>query len=219
MTTTACDAELARVCGFGGVDMARTGADFATELLGRLPSEMPEIRSGAATFNWDDVDTSAAVHGLVEQAEREQDQPLLVLCGGPLTNVAAAARLSPAFREQAALIWIGGDQVDATDEYNEATDVEACRDARRLLRNVLRIPRQIYSRLVVPVEAVTTTFAAMNQASDFVAERLQDVPPFVTIDQTFGAGDCGLPYAIATGLDEAQLGDGLAGWIDVTVDH
>lgn len=80
--------------------------------------------------------------------------------------------------------------------------VSTCRDARRLLRNVLRIPRQIYSQLVVPVEAVTTTFAAMNQESSFVAERLQDVPPLVTIDQTFGAGDCGLPTPLRRGSTE-----------------
>lgn len=215
VTTTACDAELTRVCGFEGIDMARRGADFATQLLGRLPSRTPEIRSGAPTFDHDDVDTSDAVRGLIDQAEREHELPLLVLCGGPLTNVAAAARLSTALRERAALIWIGGDQVDATDEYNEATDVEACRNTRTLLRNVLRIPRQVYSQLGVPVEEVTTTFASMSEASSFVAERLADLPPFVPIDQTFGAGDCGLPFAIASGLDRALLGDGLPGWTDV----
>ena len=54
----------------------------------------------------------------------ESDVPLAILCGGPLTNVAAALALEPRIRERAILVWIGGSLHDAP-EYNRDTDAAA----------------------------------------------------------------------------------------------
>jgi inosine-uridine nucleoside N-ribohydrolase len=58
-----------------------------------------------------------------------RDDPLLIVtCGGPLTNIAAALRLNPSIASKIKLVWIGG-AADAAGgyEYNLSTDIAAAR--------------------------------------------------------------------------------------------
>ena len=68
---------------------------------------------------------SAAAEAIVAAAREESDLPLYVVCGGPLTNVAAALELDPGIAERLTLVWIGGSLDPEAFEYNRDTDPAA----------------------------------------------------------------------------------------------
>ena len=55
----------------------------------------------------------------------EDDLPLYLVCGGPLTNVAAALEQAPDIAERLILVWIGGSLDPSASEYNRDTDPAA----------------------------------------------------------------------------------------------
>ena len=59
------------------------------------------------------------------RAREEDELPLYVVCGGPLTNVAAALELDPGIAERLTLVWIGGSLDPEAFEYNRDTDPAA----------------------------------------------------------------------------------------------
>ena len=84
----------------------RAGVELAGELLRRLGLQgPPAIAAGAEDFS---LAPSSAARAIVAEALRDDPLPLIVTCGGPLTNIAAALRLEPAIAKRMTVIWIGG---------------------------------------------------------------------------------------------------------------
>ncbi len=125
----------------------------------------------------------------------------MVLCGGPLTNVAAALRLDPSLAGRATLVWVGGTLVDAgRGEYNSETDLEAAAEVLASGMPLVRIPCEEYTRMSVAVDAVKNDLAAASAVGSWLAERLLDVPPFVQLGATLTLGDSVL-VPFVPGLD------------------
>ncbi|WP_211923229.1 nucleoside hydrolase [Duganella radicis] len=118
----------AKLAGMAGVDAAQTagaGCRLAQELIGRPGmTSAPPVVVGAEGFAGGE---SAAARSIVAEAMRDDPLPLIVTCGGPLTNVAAALRLNPAIAEKMKLVWIGGAADAGGYEYNLSTDLAAAR--------------------------------------------------------------------------------------------
>lgn len=72
---------------------------------------------------------SAAVRFLVEEALRDDERPLFVLCMGAITNVAAAMKLCPEITKKMTVVWIGGREPAHPKaeyrEFNSGNDIEA----------------------------------------------------------------------------------------------
>jgi purine nucleosidase len=103
-----------------------TAAD-GTRLVAALLDELgladpPPIATGAEAAGGG---RSAAAEAIVSAAREEDDLPLYVVCGGPLTNVAAALELDPGIAGRLTLIWIGGSLDPDAFEYNRDTDPAA----------------------------------------------------------------------------------------------
>ncbi len=123
ITCTPVDPELAHLAGIDASATASLGARGAHALLEVLGSTHHDVVAGAEDFTPGN-EPSPAAHAIVDVCHAESDVPLAILCGGPLTNVAAALALEPAIRERATLVWIGGSVHDAP-EYNRDTDAAA----------------------------------------------------------------------------------------------
>src|SRR4051794_5373786 len=106
ITCTSVDPELAHLAGIDASATASLGARAALALLEVLGLLDHDVVVGAEDFDPANVPSPAA-RAIVDVCLRESDVPLAILCGGPLTNVAAALALEPAIRERAALVWIG----------------------------------------------------------------------------------------------------------------
>lgn len=107
----------------GWEDGATRGSVIAAELLTLLGAD-----AGIATGNettWAPGHTSAASELIVAEALRDDPLHLFLVCGGPLTNVAAALASAPEIAARCTLIWIGGSHEEGRFEYNRDTDPDA----------------------------------------------------------------------------------------------
>lgn len=106
---------------FGQPEGAVAGAALARELvdLVALP-EPPPVHAGSNGPFGDSA--SVAADAIVAEALRDDELPLLLVCGGPLTNVAQALQQAPEIASRLTLVWIGGALDPAADEYNRDTD-------------------------------------------------------------------------------------------------
>ena len=102
---------------------AADGARLAAALLAELGLDSPPpVATGAEESGGG---RSAAAEAIIAAAREESDLPLYVVCGGPLTNVAAALTLDPGIAARLTLVWIGGSLDPAAFEYNRDTDPAA----------------------------------------------------------------------------------------------
>ena len=197
ITSTPVDPVLAHLAGVDASSTASLGARAAHALLEVLGSTHHEVVAGAEGFDITG-EPSAAARAIVDVCLAESDAPVAILCGGPLTNVAAALALEPRIRERATLVWIGGSLHDAP-EYNRGSDAAAAASVLSSGVTVVQVPLETYERLRVSVAEVRAELAHASYAGSWLAERLLDLPTFVTLHGVITLGDSALASVI--GLD------------------
>jgi hypothetical protein len=192
VTASALDAKLARMAGLDPERTAQDGAQRARELL-RLAGPGPRPP----------VVADGAAQAIVDAALRDDPLPLVLACGGPLTNVAAALRLQPAIAARMRLVWIGGTAAgDDGAEYNLATDVAAARFVLEETRiPVLQIPSEEYRRFQVSVATLNAEVAPVSPLARWLVDQYRHLPPFVRLGGTLTFGDS--PLVTATAFDPA----------------
>jgi purine nucleosidase len=197
ITSTPVDPRLADVAGMDGSTSASLGIERARQLLDLLGRTGVDVIAGAETFA-PGGDPSPAARAIAEACLVDSDVPLAILCGGPLTNVAAAIALEPSIRTRAVLVWIGG-SVHEAPEYNLDTDAAAAASVRGSGISMVEIPLETYERMRVSVAEVSHELATASPVGAWLADRLLDLPPFVTLHGVLTLGDSAL--AAAVGLD------------------
>ena len=107
---------------------AATGAALAAALVDLVGGpHRPPVHAGVDTpsdGSGPGASGSAAAGAIVRAARRDDPLPLVVVCGGPLTNVAAALRQDPGIAGRMTLAWVGGSRT-GMPEYNRDTDPAA----------------------------------------------------------------------------------------------
>lgn len=197
ITTTPVDPGLAALAGIDGAASAGLAAENARTLLTLLGRDEPVV-GGPESFTADFAASDAA-RAIVE-ASASSETPLAILCGGPLTNVAAALALDPSLRERATLVWIGG-RTGAGDEYNRDTDAAAAASVLASGIPTVQVPFETYERLQVSISEVRADLGSASPVGAWLADRLLDLPPFVTLHGVLTLGDSAL--AAVVGLDPA----------------
>lgn len=113
--------------------------------------------AGAAMKSPDDWEDNEASRFLVEEAMRDCERPLFVLCQGALTNVAIAIRMNPAICSRMTVLWIGGFPYDKTSfdmpatvrEFNAGNDVLAANTVLFSGVRLWQIPMNVYTTMRV----------------------------------------------------------------------
>lgn len=185
------------------VGMAQRGAILAEELLRvlKLP-ELATVHAGPdAPFTGKPRNTAAA-RAIIEAARTTAGMPLILVCAGPLTNVADALLLEPDIASAFTLAWVGG-AVRNEDEYNYFTDPAA---AQFVLENhhlaIWQFPAETYRQLVVSVAELDSALSDAGTVGAWLWERFNTlkVPDFVKFGPTWCLGDSA--PLIGTGLDD-----------------
>lgn len=218
ITCTPVDPQLAHLAGVDASATASLGVRIARALLEVLNSTHHEVVAGAEDFAAGGEPSQAAraivATCLGESDPGESDVPLAILCGGPLTNVAAALALEPGIRERATLVWIGGSRHDAP-EYNRDTDAAAAASVLASGMPMVQVPLETYERLRVSVAEVKADLAHGSYPGGWLAERLLDLPAFVTLHGAITLGDSALSAVV--GLDPS-FGPGAGGRVVTDLD-
>ena len=98
--------------------------------------------------------TSSAVSFIIEEALREDEHPLFILCQGAVTNLAAAFIKCPEIIKKVNVIWIGthGELTEAPyREFNAGNDVKAANIVLSSGTNLWLVPSTVYSTINIGI--------------------------------------------------------------------
>ena len=170
------------------------GADLAAEVVALSGAAAPRIAAGSPTWFADGASSDAA-DAIVEVARSQpqgSDTPLLLVCAGPLTNVAQALAQDPGISALLTLVWVGG-ALDGGFEYNRDTDPAAAEFvfARPDLQ-IVQFPVEAYRQVACSVAELEWE---LGHATGELGERLWQafldlpLPDFVRLGGTWALGD------------------------------
>jgi hypothetical protein len=184
---------------------ATAGARLARELVELVGTHRPVVAAGCDVPIGGGDTTSAAADAIVAEARRDDPLPLVLVCGGPLTNVAQALRQAPEIAGRLTLVWIGGALDPAAAEYNRDTDPVAAAEvlAREDLA-VWQFPLETYRRCAFSVAELEHDIGGCGQLGAWLWQRFLELPlpDFVALGEVWPLGDS--PPVLVTALDDAS---------------
>lgn len=106
----------------------------------------------------DDAELSEGVRFLIDEALKENEKPLYVLCQGAITNVAAAMKACPEIIQRMTVIWIGthGEAPHKAPfrEFNAGNDVEAANYVLSCGGDVWVVPSTVYTTILIGIAEI-----------------------------------------------------------------
>ena len=119
---------------------------------------------------------SPAVEFIIEEAMRDDEKPLYILCQGAITNVAVALRKCPVIRDRMRIIWIGthgaGDVQAKSREYNAGNDVEAANEVLQSGTDLWLVPSDVYSTINVGISELELKVAPCGEIGRHLFDNL-----------------------------------------------
>jgi hypothetical protein len=202
ITVSAIDPKFAGDAGKG--QSVRAGCELAQELLKRIaPENPPVVAAGAEDFS---LAPSDAARAIVAEALRDDPLPLIVTCGGPLTNIAAALRLEPAIAKRMTVIWIGGGAWPAGGwEYNLMTDIEAARLVIERSRVPLwTVPQPAYRQMQYSIAELDVDLRPISPLTQWLYDSFTTPPEWFDIGGAWPLGDSPLVLLSAISAESSR---------------
>jgi len=182
---------------------AAAGAALAHELVELVGGVEPPVHEGSETPFGSGGATSAASEGIVAEARRDDGLPLYLVCGGPLTNVAAALHQAPDIAQRLTLVWIGGALEPGAPEYNRDTDPHAADYVLgRSALEVWQFPLETYRRCAYSVAELEHDLGGSGRIGRWLWERFTSLalPDFIRLGGLWPLGDS--PPLLVTALGD-----------------
>ncbi|MGO4301219.1 nucleoside hydrolase [Leifsonia sp. RAF41] len=180
--------------------------------LSRVPPIAEDVQVGFAEL---DGPTAGALL-ILEESRRDDPLPLVIACGGPLTNVASALRADPTLADRADLIWIGGGSYpEGAWEYNLVLDIPAAQVVFNESRmRISQVPQHVYRQCAVSVAELEVGLRSAGPFGEWLYDCFTSPPDFIRVGGNWPMGDSPpvLFTAITTESSASRIVD--APWID-----
>ncbi|MGO9857033.1 MAG: nucleoside hydrolase [Acidimicrobiales bacterium] len=157
---------------------------------------------------------TAAAEAIVSEALREDtDAPLMVVCGGSLTNIASAWLMEPRIASRLTLVWIGGHEYrDLSEpgpgslavEYNTSIDIIAAQVVFNVSDLPLwQVPRNVYEQVLASMSELSFRMRPCGPLGQHLFESLERTAGVlqsfgIAVGETYVLGDS--PLVLLTGL-------------------
>lgn len=116
---------------------------------------------------------SEASDFIIEEALREDERPLFIICQGAVTNVASALVKNPAIGKKLTVIWVGGSNYPYGGyEFNSFNDVNASNVLLSSEADVWMLPAEVYSTLQVGFEELYLKVAPNGEIGKYLYENM-----------------------------------------------
>jgi purine nucleosidase len=163
---------------------------------------------------------SEAVNFIIKEALRtDTKQPLYVVCGAGLTEIASALLTSPEIASKITLIWIGGQEYSdlaspppnySTPEYNVNIDIAA---ARAVFNHsnvpIWQVPRNAYRQALITYAQLIHNVKPHGKTGAYLSTVIEDlmsrVQKYVNVGETYVLGDS--PLVLLTALQSSFEAD------------
>ena len=182
---------------------AQQGTALARELIEIVggPAKPPVHTGSERAF--EGGTTSPASAAIVAEARRDDDLALFLVCGGPLTNVAAALEEAPDIASRLTLVWIGGARAAGADEYNRDTDPRAAELVfGRSELAIWQFPLETYRRCAFSVAELEADRAGCGEVGRWLWKRFVELPlpDWIRLGGVWPLGDS--PPVLVTALSD-----------------
>lgn len=161
---------------------ADNAAQNARDLLTLLHKDVRVIAGSNTGMVTDSTPVrDPAVDVIIQEAKRtDTKEPLYILCGAGLTEVASALLTEPSIAGRFTLVWIGGPEYDAapppgysTPEYNLAIDIDAARAVfNRTKVMIWQVPRDAYRQALISHAQLETQVKPRGAVGAYLAGKI-----------------------------------------------
>lgn len=164
---------------------------------------------------------SAAANAIIKEAMRgDTKQPLYVVCGAGLTDLASAYLLEPKIAGRLKLIWIGGPEYTelappppgySSLEYNLGIDIKAGQVIfNKSAIDIWQIPRSSYRQVLLSYAALLQKVKSQGKIGDYLTAALERIMKAtakwnLNIGETYVIGDS--PLVLLTALQSSFEAD------------
>ncbi len=125
--------------------------DMIQRVMKAMHIEVPVLHGERGSLaKYENEEPSEAVRFIIQEAERESDNPLYVLCIGATTNVAKALIIRPQIAQKMTIVTIGGNPHVCGNpgrEFNFGSDVKAANTILHCGGEVWQIPNNVYGSM------------------------------------------------------------------------
>ncbi len=123
-----------------------------------------------------DNEISEGVQFIIDEAMREDEKPLFVLCQGAITNVAMALKSEPRIRDRMTVIWIGthGEAPVTAPfrEFNAGNDVEAANLFLGGGGDIWLVPSTVYTTILIGIAELKRRVRPCGKIGEHLYENL-----------------------------------------------
>ena len=198
---------------------AQNAANKARELMVTmdLNNRIPVLTgSNTGMLNDSTPVQSEAVNFIITEAMRtDSKQPLYLLCGAGLTEIASALLKRPEIAERMTLVWIGGPEYPdlavpppnySNPEYNLNIDIAAARVVfNRSNIPIWQLPRNIYRQALISYAQLLLNVKPYGKPGSYLTTVLENlmtrIQRFINIGETYVLGDS--PLVLLTALQSS----------------
>ena len=156
--------------------MERSYEEIRT-ILEAMEVDVPYFRGQKGPISVD-KEVSEAVTFIIEEAMKEDDKPLFVLCQGAITNVAVALRECPQIKDRMTVIWIGthGTAPHAAPfrEFNSGNDIEAANFVLESGVDLWLVPSYVYITINIGIAELKRRVSGLGKIGEHLYTNLMD---------------------------------------------
>ena len=160
---------------FGVKDSMEESYREIETILDCMGLDVPKYHGQTGTLA-EDTEVSEGVRFLIEEAMREDEKPLYVLCQGAITNVAAAIRQEPQILKRMTIIWIGthGEAPHKAPfrEFNAGNDIEAANIVLQSGGDLWLVPSTVYSTILIGIAELKRRVRPCGKIGEHLYENL-----------------------------------------------
>ncbi|MCQ2520608.1 MAG: nucleoside hydrolase, partial [Lachnospiraceae bacterium] len=124
------------------------------------------------------IKASEAIQFIREEALKEDEHPLFILCQGAITNVALAIELYPEIKEKINVIWIGthgeGPRVAPFREFKAGNDITAANLVLTSGINLWVVPSTVYGTIQIGIAEIQRRIRPCGKIGEHLFKQLVD---------------------------------------------
>lgn len=144
-------------------------------ILNLMESEVP-VFMGQKGKMQEDTSVSEGVEFIIEEALKEDEKPLFVLCQGAITNVGEAIRKCPDIKSRMTIVWIGthGKCFGAPPfrEFNAGNDVTAANFVLESGAKIWLVPSYVYTTINIGIAEIKRRIAPCGKIGQHLYDNL-----------------------------------------------
>ncbi len=144
-------------------------------ILDAMDMKVPVFKGQKGPMSMD-KEISEAVDFLVEEAMKDDEKPLFVLCQGAITNVAMAITKEPEIMERMTIIWIGTHgtvyETPPFREFNAGNDIEAANLVLEKNTKLWLVPSYVYTTVNIGIAEIERRIAPCGKIGKHLFDNL-----------------------------------------------